>query len=48
MTVRSHLVQASQIAADLENLGVENMQPVITSKKTYIAPFVNARNRSIS
>ena len=33
---------SEQIAADLENLGVENMQPVITSKKTYIAPFVNA------
>ena len=31
-----------QIAADLEELGVENMQPVITGKKTYIAPFVNA------
>lgn len=30
------------IAADLEALGVEQMQPVITSKKTYIAPFVNA------
>ena len=33
---------SEQIAADLENLGVENMQPVITGKKTYIAPFVNA------
>lgn len=31
-----------QIAGDLERLGVENMQPVITAKKTYIAPFVNA------
>ncbi|MBS4815059.1 MAG: mannitol dehydrogenase family protein [Clostridium sp.] len=30
------------IAADLEKLGVEDMQPVITGKKTYIAPFVNA------
>ena len=30
------------IAADLEALGVEDMQPVITAKKTYIAPFVNA------
>ena len=30
------------IAADLEALGVEQMQPVITEKKTYIAPFVNA------
>lgn len=33
---------SEQIAADLEAMGVENMQPVITSKKTYIAPFVNA------
>lgn len=33
---------SERIAADLENLGVENMQPVITEKKTYIAPFVNA------
>lgn len=31
-----------QIANDLEHLGVEDMQPVITEKKTYIAPFVNA------
>lgn len=33
---------SEQIAADLEALGIENMQPVITEKKTYIAPFVNA------
>lgn len=33
---------SEKIAADLEALGVEAMQPVITSKKTYIAPFVNA------
>ncbi|MFQ9453662.1 MAG: hypothetical protein ACLR0R_09245 [[Ruminococcus] lactaris] len=33
---------SEQIAADLEALGVEDMQPVITRKKTYIAPFVNA------
>lgn len=33
---------SEQIAKDLENLGVENMAPVITGKKTYIAPFVNA------
>ncbi len=26
----------------LKSLGVENMQPVITNKNTYIAPFVNA------
>ncbi len=30
------------VAADLTALGVEDMAPVITSKKTYIAPFVNA------
>ena len=30
------------IAADLEVLGVEDMQPVITDKRTYIAPFTNA------
>ena len=30
------------IAEDLKKLGVEDMQPVITGKKTYIAPFVNA------
>ena len=33
---------SEQIAVDLEALGVEDMQPVITAKKTYIAPFVNA------
>lgn len=33
---------SEQIAEDLEKLGVEEMQPVITGKKTYIAPFVNA------
>ena len=33
---------SEQIAEDLEKLGVEDMQPVITGKKTYIAPFVNA------
>lgn len=30
------------IASDLEKAEVENMQPIITSKNTYIAPFVNA------
>ena len=30
------------IAADLKALGVEDMEPVITSKRTYIAPFINA------
>ena len=33
---------SEQIAADLENMGVEDMQPVTTGKRTYIAPFVNA------
>ena len=33
---------SEQIAADLEAIGVEDMQPVITGKKIYIAPFVNA------
>lgn len=33
---------SEQIAKDLEDMGVEDMQPVITEKKTYIAPFVNA------
>ena len=33
---------SEKIATDLEALGVEAMQPVITVKKTYIAPFVNA------
>lgn len=33
---------SEQIAKDLEALGIEDMQPVITEKKTYIAPFVNA------
>lgn len=33
---------SEQIAEDLEKLGVEDMRPVITEKKTYIAPFVNA------
>ena len=40
----SNSIQKKQnnIVADLEKLGVEDMQPVITGKKTYIAPFVNA------
>ena len=29
------------VAADLAALGIEGMEPVITSKKTYIAPFAN-------
>lgn len=32
---------SEQIADDLEALGLEDMQPVITSKRTYIAPFAN-------
>lgn len=30
------------VAAELERLGIEAMKPIITSKNTYIAPFVNA------
>ncbi len=33
---------SESVAADLQNLGVEEMMPIITSKNTYIAPFVNA------
>ena len=33
---------STEIADSLEASGVENMQPVITSKRTYIAPFINA------
>lgn len=33
---------SEKIADDLEKLGVEDMQPVITGKRTYIAPFANA------
>ncbi len=33
---------ADSVCAELEKAGVEDMAPVITSKKTYIAPFVNA------
>ena len=33
---------STDIANALEKDGVEDMQPVITSKRTYIAPFVNA------
>lgn len=33
---------SEKIGEDLEKLGVENMQPVVTGKRTYIAPFVNA------
>ena len=33
---------STDIAKDLEALGIENMQPVETGKRTYIAPFINA------
>lgn len=33
---------ATSVCKSLEELGVEKMTPVITSKNTYIAPFVNA------
>ncbi len=33
---------SEEVGKTLEDLGVEDMQPVITSRKTYIAPFVNA------
>lgn len=33
---------SEKIAGELEEAGLSDMQPVITAKKTYIAPFVNA------
>lgn len=33
---------AESVAQELEKAGVEDVQPIITSKHTYIAPFVNA------
>ena len=33
---------ADSVCQELEKAGIEDMAPVITSKKTYIAPFVNA------
>ena len=33
---------ADSVCAELERAGVEDISPIITSKKTYIAPFVNA------
>ena len=33
---------AESVEKELEALGIEEMAPVITSKRTYIAPFVNA------
>ena len=35
---------SEKIADELEAQGFSNMQPVITGKKTYIAPFVNAED----
>lgn len=33
---------ADSVCEELQKIGVEDMAPVITSKRTYIAPFVNA------
>lgn len=33
---------SEKIAADLEQMGIDSMQPVITSRQTFIAPFINA------
>ena len=33
---------SENVAKSLEKLGIENMNVVITNKKTYIAPFINA------
>lgn len=33
---------AKSVEKELEELGIENMETIITSKNTYIAPFVNA------
>jgi len=33
---------ADSVCAELKGLGIEDMDPVVTSKRTYIAPFVNA------
>lgn len=35
---------SENVAKSLEKLGIENMQILITNKKTYIAPFVNAED----
>ena len=35
---------SEDVAKSLEKLGIENMQILITDKKTYIAPFVNAED----
>ena len=33
---------SEEIAQDLKNAGVEGLDPVVTGKRTYIAPFINA------
>lgn len=33
---------ADSVCKELERLGLENMRPIVTSKNTFIAPFVNA------
>ena len=33
---------SDEIAKELEVSGIEDMQPVVTGKRTYIAPFINA------
>ena len=39
---------ADSVCAELEKLGCEAIAPVITSKRTYIAPFVNAEQPAVS
>lgn len=33
---------SEEIAQDLKNAGIEGLDPVVTGKRTYIAPFINA------
>lgn len=33
---------ADQVKAELEEMGLEDMAPIVTSRNTYIAPYVNA------
>ena len=33
---------AASVQAELEKLGIEDIAPVVTSKNTFFAPFVNA------
>lgn len=39
---------ADSVCQELEKAGIEDMAPVITSKKTYIAPFVQCRGTPVS